>query len=69
LANLVRLPEKGSHLADLTLTRDTDGTPRLTITHMHPRLIETTGKEVPDRIQIICGWVEEGAKRLREEWK
>lgn len=57
---------KGSHLADLTLWREADGTIRLNVTRMDPLLIETTGEEVPDRLKIIADWVVEGAVNMSE---
>ncbi len=60
------IAQKGSHLADLRLFRDADGTIRLCVIDMDPRLIETTGEEVPDRLKIIADWVVEGAVNMSE---
>lgn len=60
------LPQKGSHLADLRLVREADGTIRLFVTEMNPRLIETTGEEVADRLKIIADWVVDGAVNMSE---
>jgi hypothetical protein len=38
---IAELPAKGSHLADLTLWRNANGSIMLSVTHMEPRLIET----------------------------
>jgi len=63
---IAELPAKGSHLADLALYRQADGSIHLFVTHMDPRLIETTGEGVPDRLKIIADWVVEGAITMSE---
>ena len=66
MTNPMKLKPCGSHLADLRLTRLVDGTFELSVIEMHPRLIETTGAEVPDRLRIIAGWVMDAAPRMAE---
>lgn len=65
---IVEIPQAGSHLCDLRLWRDADGTIRLNVTNMNPRLIETTGEEVSDRLKIIADWVVEGAVNMAEQF-
>lgn len=57
---------KGSWLCELQLWREVDGTIRMAVTDMDPRLIETTGEEVPDRLKIIADWAVEGAANMAE---
>jgi hypothetical protein len=63
------LPEVGSYLCTLTLHRRANGEIHMNVTDMPPRLIETTGEEVPDRMEIIADWAVEGAARMVALWE
>jgi hypothetical protein len=68
-AEIASIPAAYSHLCSIELYREADGRIRAEVSFMPPRLIETTGEEVPDRMQIIAGWLEQGAQHMREAWK
>lgn len=56
--------QEGSFLLSVDFYRFPSGQIRAVPTFMPPDLIETTGHEVPDRMRIVAGWVEEGAEFL-----
>jgi hypothetical protein len=60
------IPPKGSRLATLELHRHADGSIHMSVIDMDPRLIETTGEEVPERLKIIADWAVEGAVNMSE---
>lgn len=57
----------GSRLATIELWRMPDGAVHGRIRHMEPRLIDTTGQDVPDRLRIVAGWTMEAAAHLEDE--
>lgn len=55
---VINLPERGlERLISIDLSRYPDGSIRPTLYDMPIREIERTGKEVPDRLRIIAGWL------------
>lgn len=59
--------DRGSLLCTISLSRRADGTIEARLEEMAPRLIETTGEEVADRVAIIARWLREGAEDMRRQ--
>jgi hypothetical protein len=57
-------PQPGSRLCDIRIFRWPDGSIRAELLDMDPRLIETTGVEVVDRLRQIAAWVADAAQSL-----
>ncbi|WP_022684574.1 hypothetical protein [Sphingobium bisphenolivorans] len=61
----------GTLLCNVALIRRPDGTIATLLGEMPSRLIETTGEDVASRVEIIAGWMKEGAAdmaRQAEHW-
>lgn len=69
-AEVKPLPQsEGSYLCTLRLIRKANGEVHMNVEDMPPRLIETTGDEVADRVEKIADWAVEGAARMVEQWR
>lgn len=66
---LAPIRQAGSYLCTLRLVRHANGEIHMNVEDMPPALIETTGEEVPDRVEIIADWAVEGAARMVELWR
>jgi hypothetical protein len=66
MSRIREIQQAGSQLCIVDLCREADGSISAEIIHMPPRLIETTGIEVADRMQIVAGWLDAGARNIRQ---
>lgn len=63
---VTKIPEFTSHLCSISIYRRADGSVGCTLLgDMNPRLIETTGVEVSDRMDIMAGWIDAAAADFR----
>ena len=61
-----KLPERTSHLCTIGIYRKANGSIGCTLCgDMSPRLIETTGNEVVDRMEIMAEWIDAAAADFR----
>lgn len=65
---VAQIPERTSHLCTISIYRRADGTIGCTLLgDMSPRLIETTGDQVSDRMEIMAGWIDAAADDFRQQ--
>ncbi len=68
MSDIARIADRTSHLCSISIYRRADGTIGCALLpDMHPRLIETTGKEVVDRMLIMAGWIDAAAADFRKQ--
>lgn len=65
--NQETIEARGSRLATIDLWRMPDGRVEGRLLHMDPRLIETTGEDVPDRLRAVADWTLSAAGHFEEE--
>lgn len=68
MSDVVAIRPIGSHLCTIRLHRHADGTIGCVLQgDMDPRLIETTGDDVVDRMEIMARWIDAAAADFRAQ--
>jgi hypothetical protein len=67
LVSLRQAEPQGSHLCTVEFYRQPDGSIRSRLVYMDGPLIETTGEDTASCMQIIAGWMAEGAADMERQ--
>jgi len=63
--NIIPMPERPPEiLLTIAITRFSDGTIRAGFERMPKHVIETTGRDVAERVEIIAGWIHAAAEDM-----